>query len=162
VLRFFIGLEKEAAEWCEDNRYCSAEERESLLENLRIDECVYAGTSKHYEPNDGTIDLANLLKHEEFICREDSPAFRKLRPLFRLARLENLERTIDRIEGRTVRAKDPFFHNAFAHTAAPTQQRFETLVGMLVGLAEDSGTHLATAASASRSPHNSVPCRHLI
>ena len=131
VLRFFIGIEKEASEWCEDNRHCSEEERESLLENLRIDECIYAGTSKHYEPNDGAIDVATFLKHEEIACREDSPAFRKLRPLFRLARVENLERTIDRIEGRTVRAKDPLFQNAFAYTAAPTQQRFETLGRML-------------------------------
>lgn len=60
VLRFFIGLEKEASEWCEDNRYCSEEERESLLGNLRIDECIYAGTSKHYEPNDGAIDVATF------------------------------------------------------------------------------------------------------
>ena len=115
VLRFFIGLKKEASDWCEDNRYCSEEERESLLETLRIDECDYSGTSKHYEPNDASTDVATFLKREGIECREDSPAFRKLCSLFRMARVENLGRTIERIQGRTVRAKDPLFDNAFAH-----------------------------------------------
>lgn len=131
VLRFFIGLEKESAEWCEDIRDCAEEKRENVLENLRIEECVYAGTSKHYEPNDGGRDLANFLKREGIECPEDSPAFHKLRPLFRRARVENLGRAIDRVEGKTVRARESFFRDAFAHTVAPTQRQSVTLGAML-------------------------------
>lgn len=131
VLGFFIGLEKETAEWCEDTRDYSEEKREHLLENLRVDECVYAGTSKHYEPRDGSTDLANFLKRKGIECPTDSAAFRKLRPLFRRARVESVARAIDRVEGRTVRAHEPYFRDVFADTVAPTARQFVTLGAML-------------------------------
>ena len=131
VLRFFIGLEKETAEWCEDVRGCSDEQRENLLENLRIDECVYAGASKHYAPDDGSRDLESFLKREGIECPTDSPAFRKLRPLFRRARVQSLGRAIDRVEGKTARARESFFRDAFAHTVAPTARQSVTLGAML-------------------------------
>ena len=53
VRRFFIGLEKISEEWCDDARDFSEEQRADLLDNLRIDECAYAGASKQYEPDVG-------------------------------------------------------------------------------------------------------------
>ena len=136
VLRFFIGLEKETAEWCEDIRDYSEEKRENLLENLQVEECVYAGTSQHYQPRDGSTDLENFLKCEGIDCPADSPAFRKLRPLFRKARVENLERAIDRVEGKIVRAREPYFREVFAETVAPAKRQFVTLGAMLTRFAQ--------------------------
>lgn len=116
VCRFFVGLEKNSEEWCEDARDFSEEQRADLLDNLRIDESAYVGAGAHYLPDDGSKDLENFLKREGIDCPQDSPAFRKLRPLFRRARVENLGRAIDRVEFKTVREREQYFRGMGAHS----------------------------------------------
>ena len=148
VLRFFVGLEKNAEEWCEDTRDISEEQRAEFLDNLRIDECVYAGASGNFQHEDGGGDLKIFLKKEGIECPPESPAFQKLRPLFRKARVENLQRTIDRVTHNTVRVREPYFRDAFAHTVAPATRQFVTLGAMLARFAQwltdagrTNGTH---------------------
>lgn len=132
VLRFFVGLEKISEDWSEkDFSEFDEVDREESLDALRADEVVFSGGIKHYQANDGSEDLANFLKQEGIEIPSGSPAFQKLCPLFRKARLESTRRTMDRVENKTVRAREPFFREAFAHSLIEPERIAITLGELL-------------------------------
>jgi hypothetical protein len=115
--RYFAGLEKMSEHWWENEAPKFEEEQlADALDNLRIDEVVLTGGSKHYEQSDGSVFLDDFLSKQGLVCSPDSRVYQKLRELFRRAQLENTRRTMDRIENRTVTAHDPLFRDVFAHT----------------------------------------------
>jgi uncharacterized protein DUF6538 len=117
ALRYFSALEKMSEDWWENEvPKLLQEQLEEALENLRLDEVVLTGGSKHYEANDGSFYLNAFLREHQAVCAPESRSFQKLRELFRRAQLENTRRTMDRIEKGTVSAHDPLFHDVFAHT----------------------------------------------
>lgn len=124
ALRYFTGLEKMSEHWWE-NELPKLEEwqLEEALENLRMDEVVYTGGSKHCEGEDGRWFLDSFLRERRMVCEPDSAIYQKLRELFRRAQLEKTRRTIDRIEKGTVSAHDPLFRDVFAHTELTTNGR---------------------------------------
>jgi len=77
---------------------------------------------------DGSRDLDAFLKSEGLHCEKDSPAYQKLRDLFRLAVLENTQRTIDRVSGRGANSHRPLFSDVFAHTRLETRITLSELV----------------------------------
>ena len=149
VIRFFVGLEKISEEWSEkDVSEFGEEDREQSLDALRADEVVFSGGSRHYQADDGSEDLMNFLKQEGIEIPSGSPAFRKLCPLFRKARLESTRRTMDRVENKTVRPREPLFQEVFAHSDAPPARQIVTLGAMLKKYAQwltdagrSQGTH---------------------
>jgi len=118
VFRFLIDLEKTTEEWWQqDGSQFDESDRDESLDTLRTDEVVYSGGSKHYAPEDGSAELDSFLKSAGLECPKGSPSYQKLRPLFRLARLENIKRTIDRLNMKGVQVHQPIFQNVFAHTS---------------------------------------------
>ena len=116
VSRYLVDLEKTSEKWWEEEGdKFDAEDREISLDNLRIDETVYRGGNEHHRGEDGSADLDIFLKAEGLHCEKDSPAYQKLRPLFRLARLENIKRTIDRVSFNGAQSHQPIFRDVFAH-----------------------------------------------
>lgn len=132
VTRFFVGLENLSEEWWEnDGCKLAPEKLNDALDALRTDSAVYAGGGEALLPEDGSADLDAFLKTEGLDIPKDSAAYRKLRPLFRRARLENVQRTIDRATNRTVQAREPLLREVFAHTPAPPARSRVTLGEML-------------------------------
>jgi hypothetical protein len=121
IFRYFKRQEKMSEEWAQNEAPRLDEtELEEALDNLRTDEVVYTGGSRHYEGEDGSCSLNAFLREHRIACPTDSQAYTTLRPLFLRARLENTRRTINRIEGGTVSVHDPLFRDVFAHSVLPT------------------------------------------
>jgi hypothetical protein len=95
-------LEKISEDWWENEAPKLEEEQlAEALDNLRTDEVVLTGGSKHYQEEDGGLFLNTFLREERMVCAPDSAIYQKLRELFRRAQLENRRRTMNRIEKRT-------------------------------------------------------------
>ena len=119
VFRYFTRLEKVSEDWwTNEASKLEGEELGEALDNLRTDEVVLTGGSKHYQDEDGSFFLNSFLREQRMVCTPESPTYQKLRELFRRAELENTRRTIDRIERQTVTVHDPLFRDVFAHTQA--------------------------------------------
>jgi hypothetical protein len=123
VFRWFIEQEKLSEEWWVATG-CKMDEvdAESVLDNLRTDEVVYSGGSRHYRAEDAGGDLDAFLKSSGLECPKDSPAYQKLLSLFTKGRLENVHRNMARVSHQTVTAREPLFHDLFAHTEPPARQ----------------------------------------
>jgi integrase len=127
--RWLISLEKISTEWWnKEGSKFDAQDREMTLENFRIDEMVYCGGNKHYQGADASSELDNFLKAEGLICEKGSPAYQKLRELFRLARLENIQRDIDRVSLNGVRRHQIIFQEVSASTRAAKSTNLSELV----------------------------------
>jgi hypothetical protein len=117
ALRYFSALEKMSEDWWENEvPKLEQEQLAEALDNLRTDEVVLTGGSKHYEAHDGSFFLNAFLREQRMVWAPDSAAYAKLRELFRRAQLENTRRTMDRIVHGTVNTHDPLFRDVFAHT----------------------------------------------
>lgn len=120
VTGFFVGLEKLSHEWWEDDgRNLTDDELTESIDNLRIQQAAFSGGTRNIGGEDGSRALDLFIQKEGLNIPKDSAAYRKLRPLFRLAMLENTERTLDRADSRTVTPREPLFRDTFAFT--PTQ-----------------------------------------
>ena len=117
VFRWLRELEKESEEWWHNDGINIPPERlADTLDDLRSDEVCYSGGNEREEAADGSSDLNYFLKREGIECPKDSRAYQKLRSLFRRARVENLQRSIDRVTHNPVRAREALFRNVFAHS----------------------------------------------
>jgi integrase len=151
VARFFIGLEKDTQEsWDEHGMNLTGEDREEALENLQFESAAYAGTNSNVAPADadGHQHLNAFIEDEGLNIPKDSPAYRKLRSLFREALLENALRRLDRVKDEPVKAHRPLFRDAFSHTSTPPLRQRTTIGQMLSRYREwlsqsgkTSGTH---------------------
>ena len=132
VFRWFIGAEKLADDWWQtDGINIPPDRLADTLDDLRIDETVYCGGNENLLAADGSAELDRFLKCEGVDCPKDSPAYKKLRPLFRMGKVENLRRTIDRVTHQGVTAREPLFREVFAHTPEPPARQRVTLGEML-------------------------------
>ena len=132
VFRWFINLENLSEEWWEkDGSKFDDSDREEALDNLRADEVVLRGGGGHFLPDDGSGDLDSFLKTSGLECPTGSPAYETLRPLFRKARLENVHRTIKRLNQEPITPREPLFRDVFAHSPAPSVRPIVTLGEML-------------------------------
>jgi hypothetical protein len=104
--RYFRALDKMSEDWWEiEAPKLDQEQLKEALDNLRIDEVVMTGGSKHYEEEDGSFFLNSFLREHQIVCAPGSRIYQKLRELFRRARLEDTRQTIDRIENQSVNAQ---------------------------------------------------------
>ena len=132
VYRFFITLEKTATGWWNDEGYrMGPREIEGVLDNLRVDETAYNGGGAAYLPADVSKELDGFLAEQEISIEKGSPAYRKLATLFRLAHLENIRRSQDRVAQKPVATREPVFREVFAHTPPPAARPSVTLGDML-------------------------------
>jgi hypothetical protein len=130
VFRWFIELEELSDEWWE-NEGRNLSDINEVLGILRVDAAALQG-SPNYREDDGSYDLDAFLKaNPTIICPKDSPAYRRLRPLFRRARLENTLRTMDRVSQETVAAHDSIFRDTFAHMPMRPRREILSLGDML-------------------------------
>jgi len=124
VSRWLVEREKLSEQWYfEIISKMDEQEVEEVMDNLRTDEVVFSGGSKHYEAANARGDVDAFLKSSGLECPTDSPAYRKLVYLFTKARLENVRRNMARLVGRPVTAVEPLFREVFAHTGviSPTK-----------------------------------------
>jgi hypothetical protein len=120
VFRWFIQQEKLSEQWYFENvAKMDEQEIEEVLDNLRTDEVVFSGGSKHYEAADARCDVDAFLKSSGLECPKDSPPYPKLVSLFTKARLENLHRNMARVTRQTVTGREPLLRDVFAHTELP-------------------------------------------
>lgn len=132
IFRWFINLEKQSHEWWQNDGINLPPERlADTLDDLRIEETVYRGGNANLMEEDGSKDLDRFLKCEGIDCPPDSAAYKKLRPLFRMARVENVRRTIDRVTHKDVTTREPLFREVFAHTQEPPARQRANLGDML-------------------------------
>ena len=110
VFRWFIEQEKLSEEWWDgDATELPPERLAETLDILKTDSAVYAGGNENLAPYDNSGDLDAFLKREGIDYPADSPAYRKLRTVFRKAKVENLERMIDRMTRGRFENHDPLF-----------------------------------------------------
>ncbi len=132
VVRWFISLEKDTTDWWErSGRTLSSDELEECRENFGVEVTAFDGGNSHYEGDDGTQYLDGFLKAESLDIPKDSPAYQKLRPLFRRALLENAQRKLDLATVRSVKSHEPLFREVFAHTPPPKPRQGVALGEML-------------------------------
>lgn len=132
VFRWFQTLEKKSEEWWQsDGIQIPPEHLADTLDTLRIDEMAFSGGNESYVPDDGNAALDAFLQQEGLQCPKDSSAYRTLRPLFRMALLENCRRTIDRVTHKTIRPREPLFREIFAHSEISTERGGTTLGELL-------------------------------
>ena len=132
VYRFFIALEKSATGWWNAEGYrMGPGEVEGVLDNLRIDETAYNGGGQAQLPADISPELDRFLDEQEINIERNSPAYRKLTTLFRLARLENVRRSQDRVAQNPIASREPVFREVYAHTPPPAARLSVTLGDML-------------------------------
>ena len=110
VTKWFIQIE-ESSEKEYDALYgtLADSEKAEIRENQRLDAMVYSGGSADYAAEDGSAELDSFLKREEITLAKDSDSYRKLKRLFRKARLANVERNMARLDGRPFEAAAPMF-----------------------------------------------------
>ncbi len=97
VFRWFIEQETLSQEWWEnDGVNLPPGQLAEAVENMETEAAAFSGGNAQLLPDDGSVILGTYLAREGIDCPKDSPAFRKLRPLFRKGTLESLLRTIDR------------------------------------------------------------------
>jgi hypothetical protein len=107
VLQWFIGTEQQTLDWWEQSgQFMDETHIAETLDTLRIDEASFGGGTAPYEPADGSSDLNAFLAEHGIDCPKDSAAYEKLRKVFHLGRLENIRRTLDRIEGKPIQARE--------------------------------------------------------
>ena len=117
VARWLIERERLSEQWWEnEGQKLEQDERQEAVKGLKIDAVVYAGGSENYQPSDGSFELDTFLQAEGIDCPKESPAYQKLRPLFRKASLENVLRDIDRAGRGEAGHHSPLFREVFAHT----------------------------------------------
>lgn len=132
VFRWFIQREKLSDDWWEnDAPKLTPGELADAVENLETEAAAYSGGTARIEADDARVLLETFLADEGIDCPKDSPAFRKLRPLFRMGALENLRRTLDRASENAVRVREPLFRDVSAHTPALPARKIVTLGEML-------------------------------
>ena len=132
VFQWFIKQEKLSENWYfETASKMDAVDSELVLDNLRTDEAVFNGGSKHYRAEDASGDLDAFLKSTGLDCPNDSPAYRKLLSLFTRARLENVRRNIARVTHQPVTAREQLFRDVFAHTELSSTRKFVTVGEMI-------------------------------
>ena len=159
VFRWFIDQEKLSEDWWDKEGSKFDEEDAALaLDNLRTDEVVYSGGSKHYLAEDGSRDLDLFLKSKGLNCPKDSPAYQKLVPLFTKARLENVRRTMARVSHQTVSALEPLFRDVFAHTSPRAPKQIVTVEKLVERFLE----YLRAAKRSDKTLRTyQIPCRLL-
>ena len=126
VFQFLRESEKDSEKWwAQDGSKLEDKEREQVLENLQFDEAIYSGGirsgkgERTYAADDASSQLDAFLKAEVLECPKGSPAYDKLRALFHLAVIENIQRNMDRLAFRGAQVHQPLFREVFAHTAPP-------------------------------------------
>jgi len=82
-------------------------------------------------PADISPELDRFLDEQEINIERNSPAYRKLTTLFRLARLENVRRSQDRVAQNPIASREPVFREVYAHTPPPAARLSVTLGDML-------------------------------
>jgi len=133
-------------------------EKASLEEGITEDALSYGdGTGVHL-PADGGTALRLFLEESGIQCAETSPAFQRLKPVFRRAELEHARRCLDLFAGKPVIAREPAFREAFAHNApSPTapEVTLKNLVERYARFQKDAGRAPATIMAFA------LPCRLL-
>jgi integrase len=112
VTKWFVEME-DASEKEYDALYGRLEPHEAveIRDNLRLEAVVYSGGSTDYDAEDGSSELNSFLAREEITLEKDSDSYRKLKRLFRRAKLVNLERNMARLEGRHLDMAPPMFRH---------------------------------------------------
>ena len=117
VLQWFVGVERRAVEWWEqEGQLLDEGEVNEIVDTLRVDEAVYSGGGKNHLPADGSSELDAFLAETGIDCPKNSAAYRTLLNVFRLGRLENLRRTLDRVERKPFQAREPLFRDVHSHS----------------------------------------------
>jgi len=131
VFRWFVEQEKLSQEWWEnDGIHLKHDEFDDALDILRLDETGYTGGNATMDGATGATELERFLKKEEVVCPKESLAYKKLQPLFRKARLENIRRSIEQMTRQPVK-HEPLFAKVFAHTELQPMARPMTLGELL-------------------------------
>jgi integrase len=101
VTKWCVEME-EASEKEYDALYGRLEPHEAaeIRDNLRLEAVVYSGGSADFDAEDGSAELNSFLEREEITLERDSDSYRKLKGLFRRAKLANVERNMARLDGR--------------------------------------------------------------
>jgi integrase len=127
MVKFLIQEERQSEEWWEaEGRKMPEMEQFDAADALKTD----AAALQHDEWDDwddGSSYLEKFLHEQHLTCPTDSKAYRKLLPLIRRAKAENLCRTIDVIEGRMRAPSEPMFSRIFANTQMPKTRRIVSL-----------------------------------
>lgn len=130
--RFLIEREREfRAWWDQEGLLLTPEELDECKGNVSTDSAAFGAGSAHHTPEDGSSLVKQFLQAEGYDCPPTSPAFQMLRPLFRAAQQEHSSRSLDMLEGRTVKARDTHFRKVFAHVEVPEKKRDTTLAELL-------------------------------
>lgn len=157
VVSWLIKLEAQSDEWWNETGCNLAEhEADEVVENLRIEFTALNGGSAIYQADDASRYLDSFLQERRWLCDKDSEAYRKLLPLFRRARIENLRRDIRRLTGEPLPA-DRLFDTVSADTATP--ETTATTVGEMLDRFTDTLTKAKRTAGTLRT--YSVPIRLL-
>jgi hypothetical protein len=132
VVKFFIQEERRHDEWWEKEGrglpYAERLEAEHAMMGDAEHLC-YPTESEDRFWDDGSGYLEKFLTEQHLDLPRDSEAYRKLLPLIRRAKIENLSRTINAFSGgvRTADKDDPMFNRISANTPLPKVRRMVTL-----------------------------------
>lgn len=131
VTDWFIERERDAERWwVTEGQNLGEEEVDEARYNLRIDEGALTGGSRLNEP-DYSVRALNELLTERGLAISDADLRQEILSLFHRARLENVRRSLARIDGRASVASDPSFNDAFAHTERRERREFITVSDLL-------------------------------
>ena len=134
VTRFFVGLENTSQEWWNERGPKLDEEgRETVLENLHYESAAFAGNNRWAAPDqfDGRRELDCFIESEGLNIPKDSAAYRKLRPLFHHALLENALRSVARAKDAPLKNHVPMFREVFSYSSPPEPRQRVTLGEMV-------------------------------
>ncbi|MEP6669411.1 MAG: site-specific integrase [Chthoniobacter sp.] len=152
VTRFFVRLEKESEEWLAERESGLTEEgREVMMEDLYFYSGAFAGKQRGANPDefDGARELDCFIEEEGLEIPKDSAAYRKLRPLFHQALLENALRNVARAHHDPIRNRVPFFREVFSYSSLPERRQRMTLGEMLSSYLEWVSGHRANVTRRS-------------
>lgn len=126
--RHLIALERRFREWWErQGLNLDSNELQETVFTASDELTVYSGGLGLLAPEDGSSSLRAFLAAENIECPPTSPAFQKLRPLFRALEAEHAARKLDVLEGRDVKPRDTHFRDVFAHSPLPDTPKGMTL-----------------------------------